>query len=272
MTQYLQICNDLGKNVPSKAPFLLTEQLSTASVEQFCIKFMTKTTKVNPWVHQVHGKTHDTILSMSSEPDYVSVEGIIEAACEEYTILLSANHWGCSGKPDPGNAPEGLFTKADINTLIQKQISAALNNKPDHSKPKSTNLNVCCNYCKEHGHVKSDCPKLAVKKACDATKPSSTNSHSGSQSHSACTPAVPWKAIAPAPGKPETKTVENKTWHWCAKCGFWHLSHGTSTHSEDFNFTKTACATLTSSTNQQDSFKAGQIPCFPSHHEFVAVW
>ena len=53
--------------------------------------------------------------------------------------------------------------------LIQKQISAALNNKPNNSKPKFTNLNVCCNYCKEQGHVKNDYPKLAVKKACDAT-------------------------------------------------------------------------------------------------------
>ena len=26
---------------------------------------------------------------------------------------------------------------------------------------------------------------------------------------------------------PETKQVDGKTWHWCAHCAFWHLSHGT---------------------------------------------
>ena len=110
---------------------------------------MTKGTKVNDWVCWVYGLLHNTILSMSLEPNYVSVEDIIEDACDEYNILLSANHWGPSHKPDHGNAPEGLFTKADINTLVQKQISAALNNKPNDSssKPKSTNSNIHCNYC-----------------------------------------------------------------------------------------------------------------------------
>ena len=101
--------------------------------------------------------------------------------------------------------------------------------------------------------MKNDCPKLAAKKAHNTTKPhSSANRESGGQSNKAHTPAAPWKAIPPTPGEPETKTVENKTWHWCAKCGFWQLSHGTATHSDDF--TKTACASLASSTNLQDSF------------------
>ena len=34
-TQFLQICNDPGKNVPSETLFLFNEQLFTASVEQF---------------------------------------------------------------------------------------------------------------------------------------------------------------------------------------------------------------------------------------------
>ena len=196
--KFLQICNDLGKNVPSKAPFLLNKQLSTASVEQFHIKFTTKSTKVNDWVCQVHGMSHDTILSMSSEPNYISIEDIIIDTCEEHNILLSANHWGPS-----------LFTKVDINTLVQKQIFTALNNKPkpnDSSKTKSLNSNVCCHYCKEHGHVKNDCPKLAAKKAHNTTKPhSSANRETGGQSNKAHTPAAPWKAIPPTPGEPETK-------------------------------------------------------------------
>ena len=59
--------------------------------------------------------------------------------------------------------------------------------------------------------MKNDCPNLAVKKAHDATKPhSSTNSQSGGRSHPAHTPAALWKAMAPAPGNPETKTVGKK--------------------------------------------------------------
>ena len=77
-TQFLQICNDLGKNVPSEAPLLLNEQLSTASVEQFHTKFMTKSTKVNDWVYQVHGMSQYMILSMSLEPDYISFDDTIE--------------------------------------------------------------------------------------------------------------------------------------------------------------------------------------------------
>ena len=38
--------------------------------------------------------------------------------------------------------------------------------------------------------MKNDCPKLAVKKAHDATKSSSTNSQPGSQSCRTCTPAA----------------------------------------------------------------------------------
>ena len=34
-SQFLQTCLDLGKNVPSDAPFTLNKQLSTSSVEQF---------------------------------------------------------------------------------------------------------------------------------------------------------------------------------------------------------------------------------------------
>ena len=33
-------------------------------------------------------------------------------------------------------------------------------------------------------------------------------------------------------GMPETKQMDGETWHWCAHCGFWHLSHGTVGHKD----------------------------------------
>ena len=49
-TRFLQICLDLGKNVPSDAPFTLNEQLSTSSIEQFRVKFMARSGAVSEWV------------------------------------------------------------------------------------------------------------------------------------------------------------------------------------------------------------------------------
>ena len=51
-------------------------------VEQFFIKFMAQSSKVNAWGHLIHGMTHDTILGMATEPDYVSVEDLVEDANE----------------------------------------------------------------------------------------------------------------------------------------------------------------------------------------------
>ena len=119
---------------------------------------------------------------MSSEPNYFSIEDHVEDTHEEYNILLSANHWGPSGKIDHGNVPKGLFTKADINTLVQKQVSAALHNNNKTANPslkcKTSNSNFHFNYCKEKGHLKNDCPKLTAKKAKEnCTANASTQSH-----------------------------------------------------------------------------------------------
>ena len=109
------------------------------------------------------------ILGMSTKPNYISVEDLVQDSCEEYSILFSAKCWGPSGKTDPGNAPEGLLTKAKINTLVQKQVSAVLSNNnkttaDTSSSKQKTNTNICCNFCKEKNHVKNDCPKLEERK------------------------------------------------------------------------------------------------------------
>ena len=218
-TKFLQTCVELGKNVPSDAPFLLNEQLCTSSVEQFRVKFMAQSTAVNQWVTKVHGLSRATIESRAGEPDYISVQQLVEEANAEYTLLLTAKRWGPSGKSDAGNPPEAMmsFTKTEINNLVQKSVSAALKGGTNSGKGKQTGGRKCY-ICGSPDHLKKDCPKA--------------NNDDGKGKSKA--PKAPWKSKPPGDGEPETKNVNGTTWHWCAICGFWRLSHGTATHDNDY--------------------------------------
>ena len=222
-TKFLQICVELGKNVPSDAPFLLNEQLCTSSVEQFRVKFMARSTAVNQWVTKVHGLSRATIESRAGEADYISVQQLVEEANAEYTLLLTAKRWGPSGKSDAGNPPEAMmsFTKTEINNLLQKSVSAALKGGTNSGKGKSNSGGRKCHICGSPDHLKKDCPKA-----------STDNNNSGERKSKA--PKAPWKSKPPGDGEPETKNVNGMPWHWCAICGFWRLSHGTATHDNDY--------------------------------------
>ena len=220
--RFLQICLDLGKNVPSDAPFTLNEQLSTSSLEQFCVKFMARSGAVSEWVTRIHGMSKADIDVCSGDDNYISVQTLVEEANAEYTMLVASNHWGPQGKQDPSGAPEALFTKAELNMLVQKQVSAALKVKnPGSSDKTSTNpastsssnsssKHTCFN-CGSPDHLKKDCLNETKKTR---------------------VPKAAWKAKPPSSNEPQSKDVDGKTWHWCQHCGFWHLSHGTSGHKD----------------------------------------
>ena len=220
--RFLQICLDLGKNVPSDAPFTLNEQLSTSSVEQFRVKFMARSGAVSEWVTRIHGMSKADIDSRSGDDNYISVQTLVEEANAEYTMLVASNRWGPQGKQDPSGAPEALFTKAELNTLVQKQVSAALKGKnPGSSDKTSTNpastsssnssSKRTCFNCGSPDHLKKDCPNEAKKNR---------------------VPKAAWKAKPPSSNEPQSKDVDGKTWHWCQHCGYWCLSHGTSGHKD----------------------------------------
>ena len=160
----------------------------------------------------------------SGDDNYISVQTLVEEANAEYTMLVASNCWGPQGKQDPSSPPEALFTKAELNMLVQKQASAALRGKNPGSsdktstKPASTSSSNSpsrhtCFNCGSPDHLKNDCPNEAkknrVQKAAWKAKPSSSN-------------------------EPQSKDVDGKTWHWCQHCGFWHLSHGTSGHKDTY--------------------------------------
>ena len=124
--RFLQICFDLGKNVPSDAPFTLNDQLSTSSVEQFHVKFMARSGAVSEWVTRIHGMSKSAINACSGDDNYITIQTLLDKANAEYTMLVTSNCCGPQGKQDPSGAPEAVFTKAELNTLVPKQVSAAL--------------------------------------------------------------------------------------------------------------------------------------------------
>eukprot|EP00972_Heterocapsa_arctica_P004263 632762-Heterocapsa_arctica.AAC.1 len=41
---------------------------------------------------------------------------------------------------------------------------------------------------------------------------------------------APWRLKAPSNGEKQTKTVNGRTYHWCAKCENWTTTHSTQSH------------------------------------------
>ena len=105
-----------------------------------------------------------------------------------------------------------LYTKAELNTLVQKQVSAALKN------------HTANNLSQQNNNNKGGKQKNKAKGSNGDTK------------KKPCIPKQAWKALPPPPGTFESKEVDGKIWHWCASCGFCHLSHGTADHKDPSNF------------------------------------
>ena len=99
-------------------------------------------------------------------------------------MLVASNHWGPQGKPNPGNAPEVLINKADVNTLIQNHISTAL-----HPNSNSFNNKEMATQTHNEKHKK--------------------NSNNNQKDFNKCKPHIPkapWKAKPPSSlGEVETK-------------------------------------------------------------------
>ena len=88
---------------------------------------MTRSGAVSSWVTRVHGLSKAEIDAHSGDDGYISIHTLVEEANAEYTMLLSSfGHWGPWGTDNLGAAPEAFFTHAELNTLVQKQVSTAL--------------------------------------------------------------------------------------------------------------------------------------------------
>ena len=80
----------------------------------------------------------------------MSVQMLLEEANAKYTMLSAAKHWEPKGKQDIDAAPVGLYTKAELNSLVQKQVSATvkqfqskISNKNNDSTKENNPNNKC---------------------------------------------------------------------------------------------------------------------------------
>ena len=106
-------------------------------------------------------------------------------------MLLMVKQWGPQGKPDLGNTPKVL--KAEINSLVQKQISAAMKSQTGASNAKISNDSnkmkpIYVITLKKIDHLKSKCPQL--KKSNGSSAPLANKKP--------CAPKAPWKTLPPS--------------------------------------------------------------------------
>jgi hypothetical protein len=162
---------------------------------------------------KVSAKEQETVF-MSSEDQTrkfaqakLSYKDVCLHSVKIYNELKHNNMWEPSKLPKDRQAPMVNLTKAQILNLIESV------HKPGRqsSKPKGA-----CFNCGDPNHQVKDCPK---------PKPSPEDAKA---KRHATMPK--WKLTAPAQGEPKVKTVNGKTFKWCAKCGNWTTTHDTSTH------------------------------------------
>jgi hypothetical protein len=79
-----------------------------------------------------------------------------------------------------------------------------------------------CYSCGKPGHLSRNCPS-----------PKTANGSSEDKRHSRTNqnhPPSEWKTTPPAAGAPTTKEMHGKTFHWCAKCKRYTITHTTEGH------------------------------------------
>ena len=196
----LDTCDELERagSLPDDAILTITEKYCASSSEEFKIHFLTRRSNVEDHLKSIAGKDASVVAGMNNRITYRTLA--VESN-EKYQGLLDNGFW-LPANADKGAAPQVFMTQADVEGLLKQKL--------DTANGGGGLAGVTCYGCGQKGHVSSKCPK---------------NQGNGGA------PGVPsWKRVAPGAGTPETKEVDEKTWHWCSKCARWTASHGTNTH------------------------------------------
>ena len=152
------------------------------------------------------------------------------AAVKEYKTLCDDNLWEPKKLPQDRQAPANhaanlaMFSRAynlianmngQNNNQNKSNNSGTTNNNKKKKQTNDKGTRICYN-CGKKGHVAKTCKE--PRKSADEKK---AIRHKN-------LPA--WRLKAPGPNDSQTKTVNDKTYHWCQMCGNWTLTHSTQEH------------------------------------------
>jgi hypothetical protein len=202
----------------------IVNNFTKSSVDAFRHNFFNRRSDVNRFLKKARGKDKAMIALM---PDKITFSDLCDEAQDEYQSLLETSLWPPSATSgDKGDAPQGLVAK----TL---KLSKDSPNKTFNNYSTSNDGTITCRYCKKVGHSKENCLKLKKKNAKEGVQ-EPTSAAATTTSNPSVKPDNTsndtWKTTPPAKGSPSSISKEGKTWHWCAKCLSWRVSHGTDGH------------------------------------------
>ena len=170
----------------------------------------------------LHDKLEDTLLDIGfmTQVDAtkliikegLTVRDICRIATDKYRSLASRDKWPpARHNPDSKAAP----AKFGAYALL-----------PHDQKTKKKGG---CFNCGSLEHMARDCPEpkkdIPSRKSRPPLKQQRPNTNPKRHEN-----RNPWKRTPPGPSDSQTKQVQDKTWHWCEKCGRWSLTHGTNEH------------------------------------------
>ena len=200
--------------LPKTHLLTIVDAFSACSVMDFKIQWMAKRDGVESFLKEAAGKDKAVVMNM---PNFIHFEHLLEKAKESYLNLQ--HQWGPS--KDAMKGPETALLNqlkaltGKVDKLDQQLKMKGTPDPKDNDGGKGGNGN---------GKGKSRRGKQDKDKETPTPPPSDADKQK--------------KWLPPKDGEPKTKTMFNKTWHWCAKCnkgkGRWNRSHLTEAHKDNF--------------------------------------
>jgi hypothetical protein len=181
------------------------ESLMDSSCSTFNVWCATKRITISEFVREHHGKLPSALVNLPNVP---TVDALCNDADDYYKGLFDAGQWtAVLSKQDKEAAPAAFLLEK-----LSKQIDKMTLRKPG-----------TCYTCGKAGHKSPDCPDKDPKKRRTRRPRKDTRNR----------PRPEWQSKAPKSGDANTQDRDGRTFQWCATCGRWSTTHGTSTHKDE---------------------------------------